>query len=446
MILGPSTAPPLPSAPATPPSTTGNVRVSTATTQATVPDSTTRSAVKSAERSLSHLTIPTVQLDTERITHTMAATLALSLLGHVLFLKSQVPFPVLQLARMPGAQSDSRAGRRREDLLSAIDTLTSHLHTSFSALSTALALRSAKGKGSADTARAQLAFVLGPSVGAARARVMFIVDGLEVKHWGERTDGLGMSKNTPRVGNGENFDQDDDDEDEGSGEEEDGETEEDESEDDFASEDESDASDGQSDAYETSSEPPASRSPSPSPPSSDGPSRTHSPVLRPSPIKVHTELASSPTTPPLPPQQTYAEEQSALRAAERLLSRTLASACAEEGGGMSCELAPTQTHVLLRAPRRFAHPAWLPRQNMTRALEGVLQSFMEDAGATDAPPNEKGHARTRGVRTEGVWVGCAGAKVDEVEQVDGSESGEEDEEDEMIWWIWNGKIAGFSDW
>jgi hypothetical protein len=36
------------------------------------------------------------------------------------------------------------------------------------------------------TARAYLAIVLGPSVGAARAKVMFAIDGLEVKVWGKR--------------------------------------------------------------------------------------------------------------------------------------------------------------------------------------------------------------------------------------------------------------------
>lgn len=343
---------------------------------------------------------------------------------------------------MPGAPSDTRAGRRREDLLGAVDTLASHLHTSFSALSTALARRSAAGRGRADTARAHLAFVLGPSVGAPRARVMFVVDGLEVRLWGQRFDGLGMSRNTPHAGSGENFDEEDEaDAQEDSDSEEDSEEEVGDADAGGAvSDDASDASDGESDASETSSEPPSSRSPSPSPPSSKGSSSPASPASKPPPI---IPLPGPPSRPTL--QQTYTEEQAALRAAERLLSRTLASACAEEGGGMSCELAPTQTHVLLRAPRRFAHPAWLPRQNMTRALEGVLQAFMEDAGATRAPPKEKGRARARGVRTEGVWIGCAGPEAGELEWTSGGDD-EEDEEDEMIWWVWDGKIAGFSDW
>lgn len=37
------------------------------------------------------LRIPTLLLDTQNVSHTMAAALASSLLGHTLFLKSQIP-------------------------------------------------------------------------------------------------------------------------------------------------------------------------------------------------------------------------------------------------------------------------------------------------------------------------------------------------------------------
>jgi len=43
-----------------------------------------------------------VNVNQDVITDVMAAHLATSLLGHVLFLKNQVPFPVTQLARIPG--------------------------------------------------------------------------------------------------------------------------------------------------------------------------------------------------------------------------------------------------------------------------------------------------------------------------------------------------------
>ncbi|KAJ3551299.1 hypothetical protein NM688_g4787 [Phlebia brevispora] len=85
------------------------------------------------------LTIPTVALDSDSIAFDMAACLASSLLGHVLFLKGQIPFPVVQMARMPGANTASRSSKKRVELMTAIDTLSSHLHTTFAALSDAFA-------------------------------------------------------------------------------------------------------------------------------------------------------------------------------------------------------------------------------------------------------------------------------------------------------------------
>ena len=49
-----------------------------------------------------------------------------------------------------------------------------------------------------EVARTYLAIVLGPSVSSAKARVMFAVDGLEVKVWGVRDDVV--SSGPPRRG------------------------------------------------------------------------------------------------------------------------------------------------------------------------------------------------------------------------------------------------------
>lgn len=73
-----------------------------------------------------------------------------------------------------------------------------------------------------------------------------------------------------------------------------------------------------------------------------------------------------------------------------------------------------------------------------------------------------------GVKTEGVWIGCdgvrrtrhfidAGRRPDVDLTVEGetaagevprmeAEGGVVDEEDEMIWWAWDGKLVGFSEW
>ncbi|KXN91135.1 hypothetical protein AN958_02819 [Leucoagaricus sp. SymC.cos] len=83
--------------------------------------------------------LPVVALDVDVLTDIIAARLATSLLGHVLFLKNQIPLPILQLARLPSSKGNTKATKLKTDLLSAFDTLTSHLVTTFSALSTALA-------------------------------------------------------------------------------------------------------------------------------------------------------------------------------------------------------------------------------------------------------------------------------------------------------------------
>ncbi|KAI0052676.1 hypothetical protein FA95DRAFT_1586566 [Auriscalpium vulgare] len=381
-----------------------------------------------------NLTVPSVILDTPTISEEMAASLAISLLGHVLFLKSQVPFPVGQLARLPGGSSKSRAAKKRTDLINAFDELTSHLHTTFSSLATALARNkdrfpelNAEGllKGTTyevPVATAYLLFILGPTVGAPKARVIMAVEGLEVKIWGagehevERTaDGLDDSEE-------EESDEEVDDED---------------------SEEEDNISEGGTEEDGASfppssplpSEPATSRPPTPHSGSSASSSSGSQRLSR---KASHAHGLSQPRLAP-PRSQTHAEEQQALRAAERLLSRTLANAHAE-GGGMACELAPTQMHVLLRAPRRFSHPAWLPRQSATSSLESILESFLHESGLQENAQGSR--QRSRGVRTEGMLVGCRSRSSEKAT----APTGVGDEADEMIWWGWNGRLCGFADW
>lgn len=151
-------------------------------------------------------------------------------------------------------------------------------------------------------------------------------------------------------------------------------------------------------------------------------------------------------------------------------------------------VAPTQTHILLRAPRRFVHPAWVPRLNLCRSLESALEAFVEGSIAAPTTTTVSKQKVRVGGKVEGVWVSCrdrassssssfsssssssleeAGgrsleklAKDKEEEKDKDKEEGEtetgeqegkeedkeEKEEDEMIWWQWDGKIVGFSDW
>ncbi|KAF5371505.1 hypothetical protein D9615_009584 [Tricholomella constricta] len=396
--------------------------------------------------------IPVVSLDVEAITDTVAARLATSLLGHVLFLKSQVPLPVMQLSRMPSTNSTARALRQRNELLSSFDTLTSHLNTTFTALSSALAQgpkqaqvqvqvpvppNTSLSNTNTKRARVYLAIFVGSNTASAKSKVIYAVDGLEIKAIGVRDDLAKRSSSSSERHTGI-----EDDSDESGGEENgagevvdgtagEGEGEE-ESEDEEEDDDDVDTDDDEDTETDPTSSPPASRSLSPSPePEPEPPSHTYT-------------------------YPSHADEQRALQAAERLLSRTLAAADAE-GDGMSTDMAPTQTHVLLRAPRRFVHPAWIPRQNISASLESTLDEFLEESGLRD-PTAELGNLKRRKVQkkgktVEGVWVTCRGglgtavwSKAKDGEAVNvGGEDGD-DEWDEMIWWSWDGKIVGFSEW
>ncbi|KAF7331482.1 hypothetical protein MKEN_00027000 [Mycena kentingensis (nom. inval.)] len=321
----------------------------------------------------------TLSLPLDSLSAALSSALAAALVSHTLFLKSQIPFPVVQLSRLPSAKSAPRALKLRNELLSSFDTLSSHLDTTFSALSTALALsRRNQAQADASTCRAELAILVGPSIASAKARVVFVVDGLALRVWGERDDA----------------DEEDSDEDSEGSEEED--------------------SDGGSEPPESDSEDEEedkqpSRSPSPS---------TEQPL-------------SQPPTPtsrgPHAPRQLETEIDS-LQSIQRV-TRQLAQAMAGADCDLAEELSPTQTHILLHAPRRFKHPAWIPRQNASSAMQKALDTFWDEAN---------GKKRTSKQKVEGVWVRCR-AESSLAPQ-------SSDEEDEMIWWSWDGKIVGFSEW
>jgi hypothetical protein len=177
----------------------------------------------------------------------------------------------------------SRAVKSRTELLASFDTLASHLSTTFTALSTAFARavnrvgglkERVEGDQGGWRARAYLAILVGPSVGSAKAKVVFAVDGLEVKVWGELEEDA---------------------------EEEDGE--EDEEEQDKEEKEEQDEQDDADKDEDEATPPPLSPSPSPSP----------------------------------EPYMTHTQQQQTLLNAERLLSRTLANADAH-GYGLNSDL------------------------------------------------------------------------------------------------------------
>ena len=69
------------------------------------------------------------------------------------------------------------------EFLATFDTISSHMETTFSALSTALS-RCHNYKNSTIT-RAYLAIFLGPSLGSAKSKVVLGIDGLEKRIWGD---------------------------------------------------------------------------------------------------------------------------------------------------------------------------------------------------------------------------------------------------------------------
>ena len=249
------------------------------------------------------------------------------------------PFsPITQLGRIStNASPASRAAKKCAEMITAFDELSSHLHTTFSALSTALARNQKLRK--KDTV--YLALVLGPTIGAPKARIVLVLEGFEVKIWGHQEGAEGPRPSSADFHEGEcdsdgcssDGDSDangDEDEDEGS---------------DIADTEVDVNTAKENSSSPPTSEPPSSRSPSPlsdvlSQPSVSAPASTTSRPLRLS-LSPKSPTSSSTSQPYLAPKptRTHAEEQRTLRAAERLLARTLVDANAEGGGvGMAAEL------------------------------------------------------------------------------------------------------------
>ncbi|KJA18185.1 hypothetical protein HYPSUDRAFT_70092 [Hypholoma sublateritium FD-334 SS-4] len=371
---------------------------------------------------------PVVQLDVAALSDAVAARLAASLLGHVLFLKNQVPFPVMQLGRIPSGKAASRALKQRTELLASFDTISSHLDTTFSALSTALAR--CAGARAGTRVQAHVAILVGPSLGTAKARVIMGIDGLEARIWGAREDSGGKI-----AGDGQESESDEDEENEvgSSADDSDDRAEEPEvSDDDDDDDDNEEEDDDEDDDAEYGEEEESA--------SSDD-----------------SQPANSPPAPgpPPPPYTSHADEQRFLQTADRLLSRTLAAADAD-GRGISSEMTPTQTHVLLRAPRRFAHPAWIPRQGVSASLDGALREFMDRSGlglacADGSASSNRSVAARKNNKVEGVWITARDGLHVPVANVEGGAAGQggegpTDDKDEMIWWSWDGKFVGFNDW
>ncbi|KAL0569015.1 hypothetical protein V5O48_012950 [Marasmius crinis-equi] len=411
--------------------------------------------------------IPTVRLDVPIITDSIAARLATTLLNHVLFLKNQVPLPVVILHKQ--RQTNTKADKPRLELLNTLDILSSHLDTTFTALSSAYARCNNGTHGPRPSRPTHLAILIGPSISTARAKVIFGVDGLEEKVWGLRDDFRLGHENDPEdedeseeeaESEGEEESDDDDGSEEDDSEEEGDDNDEDASVDgedppnsDTDGDDDDDDDDGKDEQEyaDANPQPLSIKSQSP-PPMQNSPTQS----------KLQSQRPHASTRPQQVQPQSYAELQAILHKADRLFSNTLARA-EGEGHGMSAELAPTQTHILLRAPRRFKHPAWIPRQNMDRIMERVVSEF-DEARSIQSLSNEnvqtrrglKGRSEKDKSKVEGVWVTSTSLPSENTSshptnitqdaglKGDSSLSRTDDEQNEMIWWSWEREVVGFN--
>lgn len=324
----------------------------------------------------------------------------------------------------------------KAELLTSFDTLASHLVTTFSALSTALARVNASPSSNDDehVGRAYMAILVGPSLGTARSKVIYGVDRFATRIWGTREE---VDEADEESSGGEECPEDsEDDEDDGSSE--DGSLEETESDEDAPDGDDRTNDESFQDEKEAKDE-----------------------VDEDKEVPIRPENDYHHDHPPhLPiPHQSYAEEQRFLHTADRLLARVLASADTE-GHGISNEmckstplqyllptnlnstLAPSQIHILLRAPRRFVHPVWVPRQNIQKQMEATLTDFINQSRPLHQIDEELPTKKKKPV--EGVWVTAKNGLRDPFVALDKDVNGQE--EDEMIWWSWDGKLVGFTDW
>ncbi|KZV87248.1 hypothetical protein EXIGLDRAFT_773828, partial [Exidia glandulosa HHB12029] len=270
----------------------------------------------------------------------------------------QIPHPVSQLARL-AARADpsakvSKADKKRTELLDSFDLLACHLHTTFDILSRSLAKIQATN--ATVHGQAQMMLVVGSTIASARSRVIVDFDGFEVKPYG-------------RGPHAEDAQHDEDEDDE------------------VDSEDDDDE-----DVYYEDDLPPLVTEDQEADESSDEDGDTLFPQEEDEPAVL-------------------AEEERLCMVAERALSRTINST-----DSFCSELAPTNTYILLRAPRSFVHPSWTAQPRYQKTLDVHLAQRKEGVRVTTASTN-----------------GC-----DERDDDAG------DENDELIWWMWDGKLVGFA--
>ena len=289
-------------------------------------------------------------------------------------------------------------------------------------------------------------FLIGPSIGTAKSKVFLGIDSLETRVWGTREG--------PQVSHSEDSESDDDNDNDVS--------------EDGVNEDADEGGEDAQDSGNESGEDPVGPEDSDNEGDEEGSEDDEDDGEDTSDNKGSSDdsrLSAATHT-------TRAEELKFLQNADRLLSRTLAAADVDNKG-ISSEmcmytlllsspplliskytLAPSQTHVVIRAPRRFTHPAWIPRQDITTSLDAALNEFLSGSGLmTSSLDLDTSRKPIKKQRVEGVWITpstgiqrpCFSDSVNITAQ-EHTDSKGQGEDEEMIWWSWDGKLVGFADW
>jgi hypothetical protein len=105
--------------------------------------------------------------------------------------------------------------------------------------------------------------------------------------------------------------------------------------------------------------------------------------------------------------------EASMRKAERALAQSMSCSDVEFSGNLS----PMGAQVYLKAPRGFRHASWAVRQDAGRTLDGPYEALCSERGSV----------------VECVRVRAKGA-------VDPTQG----EDEEMIWWGWEGRLAGYA--
>ena len=187
--------------------------------------------------------------------------------------------------------------------MDAVDTLSCHLYSTFSALSSSLALNSLKYPHQSGHAQVHLLILLGPSLFGPRSRLLLTIDGLTVQAWNYGVDGGVLThRKDENQCNGRN-------------------------------------TGSRLNHMRTLDQVRSPLSSIPLPPTNVPEHDPASPEHTENRSSLDSTKSSDPSSPPSgEPITGHLEEQQALSAAERLLSRSLAMACAEDGITLNAEL------------------------------------------------------------------------------------------------------------